>query len=149
MSIFFELQKVWRFDQQALKLVPIEKVFTGSVPDKYVDKDGKELDLDAPYVCIWSPDGLNPGGTSMTIQRQYTVQVSCFHTSRAKAEELRDFARDLFEDCHIVLQSPNEVFQDISLDTQGELPVRDGVFEIFQRFIVETALTRPRRKRIN
>jgi hypothetical protein len=148
-NLFSELQRFWFLDPVAVQLCPIEKIFTGQVPDVYTDNEGKERDLNPPYVCIWSPDGSAPGGTSGTIEKHYTVQVSCFHTTRAAAESMRNYARSIFEDCDIQLAAAlGETFQDISLDTDGELPPRNGVYEFFQRFNVETAISRPRRKRV-
>lgn len=148
MNLFSELQRLWGLDTEALKLCPVEKVVTGQVPDKYADKDGNEQPLNVPYICLWSPDGSPADGTSQQLGRNITVQCSCFGSTRAQAERMRTHARGLFEDCDIQLDGINEIFQDISLDTDGELPPRDGVYELFQRFIVETSIPRPRRKRV-
>lgn len=149
MNLFSEFHKLWFLSPDAIKLCPIEKVFTGSVPDKYTTKEGETKDLDPPYVCMWSPDGSPSGGTSFTIQQMYVVQFSCFHVSRAGAETIRNFVRQLYEDPPIEMAAAlAEYFQDCSIDSCGELPARNGVYEVFQRFNVETAIQRPRRKRV-
>ena len=148
LNLHSELQRIWRFDRHAMRLCPIEKVFAGHVPDKYVDAEGVERELNAPYVCAWTPDDDSPGGTSMAIMREIQLQISAFGSSRYEAEVLRNYAAYLFEDQNLTLGGQTETFQDISIGQGGELPPVDGVYEFFQRFTVETSISRPRRKRV-
>lgn len=146
MNIHAELHRLWRLSFKACRLCPIEKVFTGAVPDHYIDADGKRRDLDAPYMKLWAADGEVDGGTSKTIKMVYLVQFSCYSGRRDEAENLRNFVRDYYEDLNLYIGGLTETFQDISMDAPGELDPVDGVYELFQRFTIETAISRPRRK---
>jgi hypothetical protein len=149
MNIHSELQRIWRLNAEAVKRVPIERVFTGKVPDKFIDKDGEEKELNAPYVVIWTPDTTaGEESTSMTVSKEVTVQISCFADTLAEATSTRDFLFLLFEDADLKIGGTHETFQDISYDTAGELDPVDGVWEAFQRFRIVTALSRPRRKKV-
>lgn len=146
-SLQSELQRIWRSARRACVLVPAEKVFTGQLPDKYIDREGRERPADPPALVIWTPDTNPAGGSSAAIYQSVVLQVSAHHASYAQAKAIRDFARNFFENVSAQITLPaGEFVSDFSVDDAGELPPVDGVWECFQRFNVDTAFTRPLRK---
>lgn len=145
MNFAAEIQRIWEQDRTGSAMLPPEKVFTGEVPDQIEDrKTKKQVTVNPPYALITFEDGLANGGTSLSIDRVFVMQWSAFSASRAEAERIRDRGRDLFL-AQMIHLTGSEAVQDITLETDGEEDPVDGVFEVWQRFNVETAIERPSR----
>ncbi len=145
MSFAAAIQQIWKLDRVGSKLLPPEKVFTGEVPDQIEDEQTLEqVPVDVPFAVMTFEDGLANGGTNLTIKREFVFQWSAFAASRAAAEKIRDHGRNLFL-AQVIQLAGKETVQDITLETDGEEDPVDGVFEVWQRFNVETAIERPNR----
>lgn len=138
-----EFQRVWALDRLGRKLVPPEKVFTVQAADQYMDDvSGKYKNVDPPYLVIVFEDAVQTGGTNMTISMETPVTISAFAGRRDVAESIRTRARDLFNEYPDFKLAGAEAVQDIRIEGNGENEPVDGVFEMFQRFIVETSVER-------
>lgn len=150
MNILSEFQRVWSMDVAAGKMVRPDFFFGGPAPDTIQDETtGKTIRVEAPFISVSIMDDSTGDSTNETIAKLVPIQLSVFASRRADAERIRDYARDLFEDCDIKLGGENARFQDCSIDLAGEVPPVDGLFHCFQRFTVEVSISRPnRRKRV-
>lgn len=150
MNVYAEFCRLWKESAAAVTLLPVEKIFTGRVPDKIEDpKTGKDVDVNPPFVSIYSFDGDVSGGTSRYITQIVVVQFSAFAGTHSQAVALRDFARDFFENAELTLgDQPTERFEDISIADSGEADEEDGIFQAFQRFNVEVSISRPKKRKV-
>ena len=138
-----EFQRVWALDRLGRSLCPPEKVFTVQAADQYEDEQtGKMKNVDPPYMVIVFEDAVQTGGTNLTISMETPVTISAFAGRRDVAEKIRTRARDLFNEYPDFKLVGAEMVQDVRIEGHGENEPVNGVFELFQRFMVDTSVER-------